>query len=140
MTYQPHAAAILARLAAAPGSPSLVVYDGRVPDGAVPPYALVYFAYLTQSAEVAPDKVPLSYDSDVLQVDAYVHSVGANAQASRAVATRVRTQLLNWRATVTGRVCVPMRHTENVPPARDESTGVLVLDSVDVYRLVTVPA
>lgn len=143
MTINAHAQAVLNLLDADNTSPALVVYDGVVPDGIDPrtsPYVLVYFATSTPNAGDAPDKVDLTANSNVVQVDAYCHSVGGSGAAARIVATRVRTALLNVRPTIAGRVCFPIRHVDNQPPQRDEGTGSLVVDQVDVYRLLSVPA
>lgn len=140
---QDHADAFLAALAAASGSPSLAVYDGRVPDGAEPAYALVYFAIGTPDGLAAPDAVSLHADSDVIDARAIVHSVGSDpqgARAARAVAGRVRAALLNKTLTVTGRSCAPIRWIEGQPPQRfEEVPGSPVFDQVDVYGWRSVP-
>jgi len=51
------------------------------------------------------------------------------------VAERVRTQLLDVRPVVAGLATGLLRLEQSLPPARDESTGVLVMDAVVVYRL-----
>lgn len=139
MTRQLHAAALLDRLAFAAGSLALVVLDGHVPDGQLPSYALVYLQFRRLTATEAPALTALTLDSTAYQVDAYIHSVGDNARASRAVANRVELQLLNWRPVIAGRSCTPLRQIESVPANRDEATGPLVVDSVDVYRFTSVP-
>ena len=132
-----HADAILALLRAAPGTAPLVVLDGYVPTGTTPPYVLVYFAdndpedAESRSAEDAPGRYV---------VWAYCHSVGGNADAARKVGDRVRTALLGAVPAVAGRSCFPIRREDGGPPDRDESTGVLVMDKVDVYRLASEPA
>lgn len=143
MSIQAHAQAVLGLLDADDTPPALVVYDGVVPSGVDPrtsPYVVVYFATVTPGAAEAPDKVDLTGDSEVMQVDAYCHSVGGSGAAARIVATRVRAALLNARPEIAGRVCFPIRHVDNQPPRRDEDTGSLVVHTVDVYRLLTVPA
>lgn len=141
---QDHADAFLALLAAAPGSPSLVVFDGKVDSTTVPPYALVYFAIETPDGLVAPDAVSLHADSDVIDARAIVHCVGGDpqaARAARAVAGRVRSAVLNKRLTITGRDCSPIRWREGQPPQRNEEIpGSAVFDQVDVYGWRSVPA
>lgn len=134
-----HASAILDRLRS--GVPALTVHDGKVPAGtsAAATYVVVYFTVVTPTAELAPDKVDLSMDSDVIDLRAYCHSVSGTAAGARIVAGRVRGRLLNWTPTVTGRECFPMRHYDNFQVDRDEQSGADVYDVVDVYRLVTVP-
>ena len=137
-----HADAILALLRAAPG-PAMTVYDGAVPTNPTtgksypPPYVVVYFT----------DDDPEDADSRSIEdvhsryvVRAYCHSVGENGAASRAVADRVRGQLLGVVPTITGRSCFPIRREDGQPPKRDESTGSLVMDRVDIYRLASEPA
>lgn len=137
-----HADAILALLRAAPG-PALTVYDGAVPLDPVtgksppPPYVVVYFAdsdpELTDSRSL--EEMPGRY-----VVWVYCHSVGGNGAAAREVADRVRAQLLAVTPSVAGRSCFPIRREDGQPPQRDESTGTVVMDKVDVYRLVSEPA
>jgi hypothetical protein len=139
MTYQDHTAAVLGLLDADNGPPPLVFYDGVVPSTGAPPYVLVYFAF--DQPEAAQDIESSDLTMATRRVDclAYCHSVGNNAAASRAVAARVRAALLDVTPTVAGRIAFPIRHIENSPVRRDETTGVLVMDQVDVYRLSTVP-
>lgn len=132
-----HAAAVLALLRAAPGSTPLVVLDGYVSSGTVPPYVLVYFSDLDPEDA---DSRPLEEAPGRYVVWAYCHSVGGNADAARKVANRVRSALLGAVPTVAGRSCFPIRREEGSPPDRDESTGSLVMDKVDVYRLASEPA
>lgn len=140
---QDHADAFLTLLAAAIGSPSLAVYDGRVPDGPEPAYALVYFFIQTPDGLAAPDAVPLTMDSDVIDARAYVHCVGADPQgerAARAVAGRVRSTVLNKRLTISGREVAPIRWIDGQPPQRfEEVPGSPVFDLVDVYGFRSVP-
>lgn len=140
---QDHADAFLTLLAAATGSPSLAVYDGKVPDGAEPAYALVYFFIQTPDGLAAPDAVPLTMDSDVIDARAYVHCVGADpqgARAARAVAGRVRSTVLNKRLTISGRDCAPIRWIEGQQAQRNEDVpGTAVYDMVDVYGFRSVP-
>lgn len=130
-------------LRSAPGSPSLAVYDGAVPDGPEPAYALVYFYIETPDGLQAPDAVNITGDSEVIDAWAYVHCVGAEPQAARAargVAGRVRSAVLNKTLTVAGRSCFPIRWREGQPPARNEETGEVVFDQVDVYSFRSLPA
>jgi hypothetical protein len=140
MTFQAHAAAVLALLNADVGPPALVVRDGVVPTAAAPPYVVVYFSVESPAAEIDMQSSNLEYASRRVDCYAYCHSVGGNAVAARAVAARVRTALLDAVPVIAGRSVFPIRHTENQPPVRDETTGVLVMDQVDVYRLSSVPA
>ena len=146
--------AFLALLAAAPGgSPSLKVFDGAVnadslvgtnTDGNLnPPYALVHLMTEAPDASQAPDASSLAFDSRANDLWAYVHCVGAEpqaARASRAVAGRVRAALLDQTLTVAGRSCFPIRWDHGLPAERNEVTGVVEFDLVEVYRCRSVPA
>lgn len=146
MTVEAHARAVLGLLDAAPGASPLVVLDGAVPKDLTtgrsepPPYVLVYFTVETPSGEMPADSASIEMDSDRIVLRAYCHNVGGNASAARIVAGRTRTALLGVTPTVAGRQCWPIRQDEGRPAERDESTGVLVMDQVDVYRLESIPA
>lgn len=111
----------------------LKVYDGIVPAGATRPYVLVYTS-LSRSSE-DPDN---SGDglTRVWMVRWICHCVGGSASAARKVAERVRTALLDVQPSVPGMSCGLIRmEGDSLPPERDESTGVPVMDSVVTYRL-----
>jgi hypothetical protein len=113
----------------------LVVFDGAVTNPTpVPPYVVVY------TTIGHPD------DQTVTGLNAIVkraivrwtcHCVGGTAQASRAVAQRVRTQLLNVRPTVAGMNTGLIKDDQDSPPdpVRDETTGAVVIDTIHVYTL-----
>lgn len=132
---QQHATAILDLLEA---DPNLVVYDGKVPDKPNPVAAQYVLVYLTTTtAKVSSQKGMQDWST----TRAYCHCVGADATAARAISGRVANLLLNVTPTITGRVCWPIRDDDSgSPPDRDETTGVLVMDQVDVYRLESVPS
>jgi hypothetical protein len=138
-TTQAHANAVLALLDADNAPPALVVYDGVVPDGGTAPYVLVYMYLMTPDGLAAPDAVPLTFDSDVVDWWIYCHCVGGNAAAARSVSDRVRVALLNVTPTIAGRSCFPIRWREGQPPQRSEETLQTVFDQVDVYGLRSVP-
>lgn len=128
----------LSLLRADVGPPPLIVYDGSVPNPTgpnptPPPYVLVY------SFTGWPDDDPDSKALDGLVTRATVrwicHCVGANAQAAREVAQRVRTQWLNVRPVIAGMEPGFIRYEQHDGERRDETTGVLVYDDVHVYRL-----
>jgi hypothetical protein len=112
----------------------LVVFDGGVPNPTpTPPYALVYTTVARPSDD--PDN---SGDgrSRVWNAAWIVHCVGANAASARAVAQRVRTQLLDVTPVITGLSCNRIRMDPDAPPPqRDETTGVVVMDLTQTYRL-----
>lgn len=145
MTRQLHAAAVLARLKAAPPvTPAMVVHDGKVPDapdpGAEPPYAVVRFSFRKLTASESPASTSLTFDSVTYQVEVTIHSVGEDARATRGVAMRAEGQLLNWTPTVAGRTCTALRQISNdmLPP--NEAMGVSVEEQVDVYSFRSQPA
>lgn len=135
-----HAEAILALLDGDNADPPLVVHHGAVPRAdppSLPPYAVVYFA---DADPEDPDSRPLDGTPQRFVQRAYIHSVGANADASLAVAGRVRAALLNAVPNIAGRNCFPIRREDGQPVIRDESTGVPVMSKADVYRLESEPA
>jgi hypothetical protein len=127
-----HAAAILALLDADNAAPPLVVYDGKVPTGGVPPYVLVYFD--SNDPETDFNARPWRFE-----LTATCHCVGGNAQAARMVADRVRTALVGVAPTVSGRACHAITREPGAPPQRDETTGSTVMDQIDQYVLASVP-
>ncbi|TBL44243.1 hypothetical protein EYA84_02025 [Verrucosispora sp. SN26_14.1] len=137
MTVQAHAAAFLDLLRA---DDRLTVLDGEVPDEVRPPYVLVYIT-VDDSDGQSPDWGDgLDGDSGVVTARAYCHSVGGSADAARIVAGYVREDLLDREPPVEGRTQGKIRKDFSSPPVKDESTGVVVMDQIDVYRLRTNPA
>lgn len=134
---QDHADAFLALVRAAAGLPSLTVYDGKVPDGATTPYALVYFDMETPDGTIAPDWLNLALASTAINARAIVHCVGGDPEApraARAVAGRVRAAVLDQVLAVSGWSCNPVRWIEGQPPQRNEDIpGSTIFDKVDVY-------
>lgn len=116
--------------------PNLTVYDGAVPNGATAPYVLGYF---TGSWPPSSPGNALDGASRELTSRGIFHCVGADQIAARAVAAKVRTRLLDVRPTVSGRTCGLIRQESALDPVRDESTGVLVMDMVTVYRFTSEP-
>lgn len=111
----------------------LTVHDGVVPAGAARPYVLVYTSISRPSED--PDNA--ADGRTAVWVARWIcHCVGDNAGAARAVAQRVRTALLDVAPAVAGLSCGLIRmEAESLPPQRDESTGVPVMDAVETYRL-----
>lgn len=112
---------------------SLAVYDGAAPAGVVRPYVLIY-STVTRPSE---DLDNAADGRTRVWVARWIcHCVGDNASAARAVAQRVRTALLDVSPTVSSLTCGRIRmEGDSLPPQRDESTGVLVMDAVETYRL-----
>jgi hypothetical protein len=130
-----HAAVVLALLDADNAAPPLNVHDGKVPDGTDPsvsPYVLVYFDSNDPDSDF--NAVPYTFT-----LTATCHCVGGSAKAARMVADRVRVALVGMTPTVAGRSCYPITREPGLPPQRDESTGVLVMDQIDLYTLSSIP-
>lgn len=136
MTIQAHADAVLGLLRA---TASLTVYPEpdsvkQVPDDALPPYVSVY---VTTRYDLGPS---LAMRSSRAVTTITCHCVGGNAIAARAVAQMVSGALLDIVPTIAGRRCFPIRQDPvDAPPRPDESTGSLVMDLVQQYRLETLP-
>lgn len=112
---------------------SLTVFDGVIPSPTPPrPYVLVY-TYIDRLSD-DPDN-SLTGKSGVWVPRFICHCVGETAAAARAVAQRVRTQLLDVRVAVAGFSTGLLRLEQALPVARDESTGIPVMDAVVIYRL-----
>ncbi len=114
-------------------SPALVVYDGVVPSpDPGPPYVLVY-CFIDRPSDDPDNSIDMR--SRVWVTRWYCHCVGATAASARAIAERVRTQLLDVHPVIAGLSCGSIRLEQSQIPIRDEKTGVLVMDLVEVYRL-----
>jgi hypothetical protein len=144
---QAHAQAFLDLLDGDNTSPALVVLAGENPRDPVtgkpsipPPYVLLYIGFRTPGAAEEPDKVsPEDAVSSALYTTAYCHSVGGNMHAALAVGGRVRAALHGVTPVITGRDCGPIKRPDGNPVSRDESTGVLVSDLIDVYEFLSLP-
>ncbi len=131
-----HADAMIALLEADNVNPALMVFKGPAPQNTLPPYVCVYFAdYDPQDA----DSTPLNGTSSRFVIRAYAHCVGGNETAAFAVAQRVRDAWLHARPAIGGRACMRIRREDGQPVQRDETTGLLVQDKLDVYRLESEP-
>ncbi len=106
-------------------------------NGVVQPYVRVY-AHIESQFD-APGNT-LEHRSGTWTVRWYCHCIGSNDISSNAVAMRVRAALLDVRPVIAGRNCGLIRREASQPANRDEDLGPVLLDRVDVYRLVTTPA
>lgn len=114
-------------------SPALVVYDGVVPSPTpAGPYVLVY-CFVTRPSD-DPDNA-VDNRSRVWVARWYCHCVGQTASAARGIAQRVRTQLLDVAPVIPGLSCGRIRLEVTEPPIRDEKTGILLMDQIEIYRL-----
>jgi hypothetical protein len=139
VTIQAHANAVLGLLVPPAVPATTGVYDGEVPDAPKAQYLLVYMFLQTPDGLAAPDAVPLTFDSDVVDFWIYLHCVGGDAIAARAMSAQGRAALLNVTPVIANRACFPIRWREGNPPRRDEETGPLIMDQVDVYSFRSVP-
>lgn len=135
-SVQAHATAFLDLLRA---DAVLTVYDGQV-TGTADHYALVYTFRQLPGGLLSPDKTALDGATTTVDMRFYVHCVGADAIAARAVQGRVENAALDVTPFVVGRACFPIRWIEGSQAERNEDTLALVVDHVDVYSLVSVPA
>lgn len=134
MTVDPHRVAVLNLLRAPGALPSpIVVYDDAVPNGTLPPYIRVF---MTVSY---PDTTDLTNRSNRAMLRILCHCVGETSTAADVVAGVVRGVLLDAVPTVSGRACFPIRNESGTDARPDETTGILVMDAVEVYRLESVP-
>ncbi len=136
-TLQDHATAFLDLLRA---DPTLTVYDGQVTGTAAQTYVLVYTFRQLPGGLIAPDKTSLTGETTTVDMRFYCHCVGPNAMSSRAIQARVQTAVLDVTPAVAGRACFPIRWMDGQQQGRDEETLALVVDSIDVYGLTSVPA
>jgi hypothetical protein len=121
------------------GPPALVVFDSKVPANTSvnAGYVLVYF-YLDRPYD---DPGNAQDGRSRVWVGHWIcHSVsgGEDGIAAAAVNERVRTALLDARPVIAGFTAAgtgQFRLDSSLPPQRDESTGVLVMDVVSTYRL-----
>lgn len=136
MSADPHIAAFLALLEAHPylgtGANSVPVVM-EVPD----PRPLEYVVVYPQVSYRALDELPVRSRRAVVRF--VTHSVGQTGMAAQIIAGNVREAVLDMRPAIARRTCYPIRDEQSLPPERDESTGVLVMDAMTVWRLESVP-
>lgn len=108
-------------------------YVDAVPNNTLPPYVRTYLTVSYPSAEDLTNKS----NRAVLRI--ICHCVGASSAAADVVAGAVRTVLLDVAPTVTGRACFPIRNESSANARPDETTGTLVMDAIEIYRLESVP-
>jgi hypothetical protein len=120
------------------GPPPLVWFDGRVPPGTSVDQGYVnVYTVVEWPPGAAGDALDGVAGSPTVRW--YCHCVGATAKASRGIAERVRTALLNKRPVIPGLDPGIIRmDVGGSPPQRNETTGSLVMDTVVVYRLLAV--
>jgi hypothetical protein len=106
-----------------------------VPNGAPRPYVTVHF-----DAD-RPLGGRLTHRSTRLRMRAYVHCVGDDDIAARAVSDLVAGALLDVVPTIPGRVTFPIRSEVGGgrEPRANESTGETVVTITDTYRLESLP-
>lgn len=130
MNDDPHFAPILALLD--PLDPPVI--REKIQATQDPPYIRPYLSVEYSGPE------SLAHRSDRAVVWIWLHCVGYNDQAASEVAAAARAVLLDVTPTVAGRSCFPIRFDNGRPPQVDESTGRLVVDQLDIYRLESVPS
>lgn len=127
-------AIVNAGLALLQADPGLTVFDTKVPNGSRAPYVLVYTSLDRPDQDV---DLPFNGRSSVWVARWICHCVGEGEDgvAARAVAQRVRTQLLDVQPTIPGLSCGLIRAEPSAPPQRNETLGGLVVDTIVTYRL-----
>lgn len=106
------------------GGPSIV------PPGASPPYRSVHFV-----TEHTPVGGRMTHKSVITETRAFVHCVGANDLAARAMARRTREAWLDVKLDLPGRAVYPIRHeqTRDATPAEPVAQSTVTITTI--YRL-----
>lgn len=118
------------------GPPPLVVIDGPVPSGT--PVNAGYVVVYTGLSRPSDDPDNAANGRTGVWVARWIcHCVGGTPTASRAVAERVRTALLDVRPIIAGFSGIGLIRMEGdeIPPQPDELSGQPVLDTIVTYRL-----
>lgn len=105
-----------------------------VPTGATPPYRSVHF--VTEHTPVGERLASLSSRSITR---AFVHHVGANDIAARALLRRTRQAWLDVKPAIAGRSCYPIRHEQTREPQPTEPVAQTTVTITAVYRLESQP-
>ena len=111
----------------------LRVFDGPVPAKTAPPYLVVY------CTTDVPEETTLEDVADRIESTAIVHLVGSSGAACRILSGRAWEALVGVRPAVPNRDCSRIRRIDSRPPSTDESTGLVVMDQVDVFQFVSLP-
>jgi len=123
-------------LVALRANPNLVAPNGFVFDGVVvsptpdPPWVMVYTAVAWPRDGLGTS---LSAQQVTVTTTYTCHCVGLSTTGARAVQMQVRSTLLNFRPSIAGRNCSPIKQDDSQVPERDESLGRLVVDAVSVF-------
>ena len=134
-----HAAVVLDRLRSH-GASALTVFDGKVDPAVVPPYLLVRCSLQWLGPEARPDAVNLAGTVKAATCTARIYAVGKTEDASRILFDQVTEALLNWRPTMAGRSCTPMRHEDSFETPADERTGVAYHELGAIWAFTSHPA
>ncbi|MGG7450557.1 hypothetical protein ACQ3HE_06670 [Plantibacter auratus] len=132
MTVRAHKAAVLARLREDPVL-ALKTFDSVVPDKTPVPYVVVYSDQAVWSSE------RLDFAQIAADFSFMIHAVGERPDQAQAVAERVYAQLMNFRPTVVGRSCWPMKAEASQPVRPDRDGEVTLWTAVDVFDLHSTP-
>jgi len=125
----------LALLRADAITPALVIFDGQPTNPTpAPPYVVVWSTVDWPADDPAHDALDNRSEHAVARW--FVHIVAENLRQWRAIAQRVRTQLLNARPAVAGMAPGLIRMEDgSPPPTADESLGSPYISGVHVFRL-----
>src|SRR6266487_4175875 len=127
MSFDTHQQAIVTLLMAGVPTP-IQVFKDNVPNLTVPPYVRVF----TSTTYPAGQPEDMTHRSIRARCRIVAHSVGQTTDAADVVSNAVRAVLLDVTPTVSGRTCFPIRMESSVDPKPDETTGVLVMDQIDI--------
>lgn len=139
MSAEEHAAAPLERLRTF-GTEPPTVFDDKIPNGTRPPYLLLRFSLLWLGPEARPDAVNLAGIVKAATCTVQVYAVGASAGAARILIDRATAAFQNWRPTIAGRTCTPMRQEDSFDTPPDERTGIAYHELGAVWAFTSHPA
>lgn len=109
---------------AAGGGPS------TVPPGTQPPYRSVHFV-----SEHTPVGGRMTHKSVITETRAFVHCVGANDIAARAMVRRTREAWLDVKVALPGREVYPIRHEQTRDADTTEPVAQTRVSITTIYRL-----
>lgn len=127
-----HKAAVLARLRE---DARLAVFDGDTNDADAALRAVPYVVVYADTGMYDADRLTLEQVNAEYEYE--IQCVHASPDAAQAVAEVVMAKLMNWRPTVDGSSCWPIRHVSSDEIRRDKTLNQFYTD--DVYSLRSTP-
>ncbi len=114
--------------------PNLTVHDGLVPNLPVLPYVVLW---MTGPRRVTHSLCGVQSDADLTFATT---CVGSDAEQVEWAQEKVHAALVDSRITVAGRSVTRIQHEDSAMPDVDYDVDPPVVTSVDVWRLLSVPA